>query len=369
MKNILITGAKGFIGKNLFYRLKELKEYNIFEYDINNTDEELCSFIKSSNIIFHLAGVNRPKEQDEFQKVNFGLTDKILEFIKRDNKTPHIIFASSIQVELDNPYGSSKRAAEKLLEKFVDENKINLDIVRMPNVYGKWSRPNYNSVVATFCYNIANDIEIEIHDAQKEISLIYIDDLIDKYLSLIEIEKNTIEYSTLNYVDKINLGELANTIKSFKEFRDKQIIPSFENPLTKKLYSTYLSYLPGTNFSTFANMNFDNRGSLTELIKSQNFGQIFFSTTKQGVTRGNHYHHTKTEKFIVVKGKAEINFRKIDQDEVIKYEVSGDKIEVVDIPPGYTHNIKNIGEEDLVVLFWANEIFNPSKPDTNYLEV
>jgi UDP-2-acetamido-2,6-beta-L-arabino-hexul-4-ose reductase len=369
MKNILITGSGGFIGKNLLYRLKELNRYNIFEYDINNSEDELNFFLNNSEVIFHLAGVNRPKDITEFSEVNYGLTKNIVSVLKKSGKRPQIIFTSSIQAEFDNPYGKSKREAESVLEDVSELSNLKVDVLRLPNVFGKWARPNYNSAVATFCYNTAHNLPIEIHDKTKEVSLVYIDDVIEKFISLLDDTAPGFNYSEVEQVYKLTVGELAGIINSFQEIRRDLFIPSFENLLVKKLYSTYLSYLPLNTIAIPAAMRFDDRGSLTELIKSQNFGQIFVSTTKPGIMRGNHYHHTKTEKFIVVKGEAEINFRRIDEDNIYSIKVSGDNIMIVDIPPGYTHNIVNTGESELIVLFWANEIFNQSKPDTNFIKV
>lgn len=389
MKKILITGVNGFIGKNLEVKLKELKKYEITGFDLGNTNEELENFVTNSDVIIHLAGSNRPKDISEYETVNFGLTSQIVEILEKQTGNKNIIFASSTQAELDNEYGKSKLAAESRLINFAKKTNNNVFIYRLSNVFGKWCRPNYNSVVATFCYNIANNLPISINDESAVLKLIYIDDIVSELAKQIEYEGNWNAEKRIEIHPSYEstLGELASKLFSFKESRVSLKLPDVADQFTKKLYSTYLSYLNSNDFGYFLSKKTDNRGDLTELLKSEKFGQFFVSTTKPGVTRGNHYHHTKTEKFIVIKGDAEIKFRKIVEfnpvlqsnetvksnfdapDEIITYKVSGNDIKVIEIPPGYTHNITNIGQSDLLTLFWSNEIYNTDRPDTYFLEV
>lgn len=390
MKKILITGINGFIGKNLDTKLKELNKFEVFGYDVENREDELENLVKDSDIIVHLAGSNRPKVVSEFNEVNFGLTSRIISILEKYKLQKLILFASSTQAERDNDYGKSKLAAENALIKFSHETGNNVIIYRFTNVFGKWCRPNYNSVVATFCYNIAHDIAININDENAKLKLIYVDDIINEIVEKIETDAQVHEAENrleINPFYEVTLRDLAEKIKTFKASRQNLLLPEVDDEFTKKLYSTYLSYLNPNDFAYSLNKRSDNRGDLTELLKSDKTGQIFVSTTKPGITRGNHYHHTKTEKFIVIQGEAEIKFRKVTDfnpgsdpieyrkdnieitGDVITYRVSGENIIVVDIPPGYTHNITNIGHTDLITLFWANEIFNAENPDTFFLEV
>ncbi|WP_291569605.1 NAD-dependent epimerase/dehydratase family protein [Clostridium sp. UBA4548] len=369
MRNILVTGANGFVGKNLVATLKQLNKYNIFTYDLNNTEEELKAFVEDSDFIFHLAGVNRPVEVKEFYEGNTGLTENIISMLK--NKNTPILITSSIQAELDNDYGKSKRAAEEVIENYGKNNKAPVYIFRLPNVFGKWCRPNYNSAVATFCHNIANDIEVWISDETKELNLVYIDDVVKGFVDELENENRNLDsqYYHIKTTYIKALGEIVGLLNSFKKNRETLRIPDMKDEFAKKLYSTYLSYLPEDKFSYPLKMNVDNRGSFTEFIKSDDRGQVSINISKPGITKGNHWHHTKNEKFLVVSGEGVIKFRKFDSDKVIEYKVSGEKLEVIDIPVGYTHSITNMGDTDMVTVMWVNEIFDPEKPDTIYLEV
>jgi UDP-2-acetamido-2,6-beta-L-arabino-hexul-4-ose reductase len=369
-KRILITGAKGFVGRNLTVRLQELDKYDLFLFDQDDSEETLNRFLQQADVIFHLAGVNRPADNSEFAKVNTGLTEKIIAFLTKNNLMPKIVFSSSIQAQLDNPYGLSKRKAEDALIDFSKETGTHLKIYRLSNVFGKWCRPNYNSVVATFCHNIANGLPIQVNNPESERNLIYVDDIVSGFISSIE-EENALfsEFDYIKPVFAVTLKTLSDKIHSFRDMRQTLILPDLSDLFTKYLYTTYLSYLPENEFSYKLTSRCDDRGNLAELLKSPQFGQIFVSTTKPGITRGNHYHHTKVEKFFVIKGKGRINFRKIDGEKVISYEVTGGQMEVVDIPPGYTHSIENIGEEEMIVLFWANEMFSKDKPDTYFLKI
>ncbi|MGU8502529.1 polysaccharide biosynthesis C-terminal domain-containing protein [Clostridium perfringens] len=367
---VLVTGAKGFIGKNLVSTLEREDKYKIICIDRENSKEELEKGVLNSDFIVHLAGINRPKNEEEFFEGNTGLTEEIIEILKKNNKNTSILITSSIQADLDNAYGQSKKGAEEALIKYMADTKGNVFIFRLPNVFGKWCRPNYNSAIATFCHNIARGEEVWISDPTKEMTLVYIDDVVRNIKNVIDNEVNYIPgYQNVDIEHKATLGEIVDLINSFKESRKSLMIPNMENELTKKLYSTYLSYLPENDFSYPLKMNVDNRGSFTEFIKSKDRGQVSVNISKPGITKGNHWHDTKNEKFLVVSGEGVIRFRKVDSEEIIEYKVSGEKLEVVDIPVGYTHNIVNTGERDMVTIMWVNEIFNPEKPDTIYLEV
>lgn len=379
--NILITGAKGFIGKNLIAQLNNIKEgkakveripadLTVFAYDVDSNLESLDEYCQKANFVFHLAGVNRPKEQSEFMEGNFGFTSVLLDTLKKYDNTCPIMLASSIQAELDNPYGVSKKAGEELLFRYAEETGAKVFVYRFPNVFGKWCRPNYNSAVATFCYNIAHDLPIQVNDPNVMMTLVYIDDVVDELISaLAGNPMREGKYCKVQVEYKISLGEIVELIYSFRESRRNLQVPNMGDAFTKKLYATYLSYLPENNFSYPLKMNVDQRGSFTEFLKSPDRGQVSVNISKPGITKGNHWHHTKNEKFLVVSGKGVIRFRKIDEKEIHEYYVSGDQLEVVDIPVGYTHNIENLGDTDMVTIMWANEVFDPEKPDTFFLEV
>lgn len=368
--NILVTGANGFIGKNLVAELRNRGFHNIFEFTRKSDPSLLETYTKECDFVFHLAGVNRPNDEKEFMDENYGFTSQLLELLKKHcNKAP-ILITSSIQADLDNPYGRSKKAAEKLLFNYYKATDAEVYIYRLPNVFGKWSKPNYNTVVATFCHNIARDLDIQINDCNAELSLCYIDDILDEFVKALEGNPTMRgDFCVVPVTHSIKLGELAELIKSFKESRMNLRIPNMDDSLTKKLYSTYLSFLPKDEFSYDLKMNVDYRGSFTEFIRTSERGQVSVNVSKPGITKGNHWHHTKNEKFLVVSGKGLIRFRRIDSDDIIEYKVSGDKLQVVDIPTGYTHSIINVGETDLVTVMWANECFDSGKPDTYFLEV
>lgn len=368
---ILVTGAKGFVGKNLVFELKNRGYNEIFEYDIDTPKELLNNYTKECEFVFHLAGVNRPKDTSEFMKGNFGFTSELLDSLKENGNKAPILITSSIQAKLDNDYGKSKKAGEDLLFEYSKQNNVDVFVYRLPNLFGKWCRPNYNSVIATFCNNVAKNLPIQINDENVELTLAYIDDVVDEFISCLEGKANRKDmFCYINVTHKEKLGYIANLINSFKESRNNLILPNVkEGSFEKKLYSTYLSYLDKNDFSYPLKMNIDNRGSFTELFKTLNNGQVSVNISKPGITKGNHWHHTKNEKFVVVKGKGIIRFKKVDESEIIEYNVSGEKLEVIDIPVGYTHSIENVGSEDMVTIMWANENFNPNKPDTYFLEV
>ncbi|GAA0319269.1 capsular polysaccharide biosynthesis protein CapF [Bacillus carboniphilus] len=367
---ILVTGANGFVGKNLIAELKNKGYNDILEFTKETDHSLLEKYTKECDFVFHLAGVNRPKEEKEFMDGNFGLTSQLLELLNKHNNTAPVLLASTIQAENDNPYGRSKKAGEDLLFKYYKENDVKVYVYRLPNLFGKWSKPNYNTVVATFCYNIARGLDIRINNPDVELNLCYINDVLDEFLRALEGNPTMEnEFCIVPKTHTIKLGDLADLIKRFKESRTNLYIPNMEDALTKKLYSTYLSFLPEDQFSYDLKMNCDHRGSFTEFMRTPDRGQVSVNVSKPGVTKGNHWHHTKNEKFLVVSGEGLIRFRKVDSDEVIEYRVSGEKAQVVDIPTGYIHSIVNVGESDLVTVMWANECFDPENPDTYFMEV
>lgn len=368
--NILVTGANGFVGKNLVAELKNKGYDNIFEYSRESDLTLLEKYTKECDFVFHLAGVNRPQHESEFMEGNYEFTSQLLSLLKKHGNKAPVLITSSIQAELDNPYGKSKKAGEDLLFNYGKENNSLVYVYRLPNLFGKWSKPNYNTVVATFCHNIARGIDIKVDNIDAELNLAYIDDVLTEFLKALE-DKPTIQgnYCVIPITHNIKLGDLANIIKSFKDSRVNLNVPDMENSLSKKLYSTYLSFLPEDQFSYNLKMNIDSRGSFTEFIRTPERGQVSINVSKPGITKGNHWHHTKNEKFLVVSGEGLIRFRKIGTEEIIEYRVSGEKLEVVDIPTGYTHSIVNVGETDLVTVMWANECFDTEKPDTYFVEV
>jgi len=368
---ILVTGARGFVGKNLVERLKLNSENELFLYDIDTDPALLDKYTKECEFVFHLAGVNRPEKEEDFMKGNFGFTSILLDKLKNYNNKAPILITSSIQAALDNPYGKSKKAGEDLMREYSNETGAKVYIYRFTNLFGKWCRPNYNSVVATFCYNIANNLPIQVNDENVTLNLAYIDDVVDEILNALD-GKGTLGEDGFYKIPvsySVTLGHIASLIKSFRESRENFYIVDMKDEFTKKLYSTYLSYLPKNEFAYTPKMNIDERGSFTELFKSVDRGQVSVNISKPGIIKGNHWHNTKNEKFVVVSGEALIKFRKVNEEEITEYKVSGDKIEIVDIPCGYTHSIENIGNTDLVTIMWANEVFDKDNPDTYYLDV
>lgn len=367
---ILVTGASGFVGKNLIAELNNRGYKEIYKVTRETDKSLLEQYTKDCDFVFHLAGVNRPKEEKEFMEGNFGFTSELLDLLKKHNNKAPVLITSSIQADKDNPYGKSKKAGEDLLFAYSGQAGVKVLVYRLANLFGKWSRPNYNSAVSTFCYNIARDMEIQVNDPQANLSLCYIDDVVSEFINAMEGNPTKDEdFCKVNAIYNVKLGEVAELIKSFRDSRTDLFIPDMNDQFTKKLYSTYLSYLPEDKFSYELKMNVDNRGSFTEFVKSPERGQVSVNISKPGITKGNHWHNTKNEKFLVVSGKGLIKFRKIDSDDIIEYSVSGDKLEVVDIPTGYTHSIINVGDIDMVTIMWANETFDPENPDTYFLEV
>lgn len=392
--NILVTGAKGFVGRNLCENLKNIRDgkdktrafsvENVFEYDIDSSETELDEYCSKADIVFNLAGVNRPKDNSEFMSGNFGFASTLLDTLKKHNNKCPVMLSSSIQATLigrygESDYGKSKLAGENLFFDYGKETGAKVLVYRFPNLFGKWCRPNYNSAVATFCNNIANDLPIQVNDRNTELELLYIDDLIEEMMAALSGSEHHCEYDGLNPVEKsagkycyvpvthkVTLGEIVDTLESFKNQPQTLVIPEIPfNSFTKKLYSTYLSYLPKEKVAFPLKMNCDDRGSFTELLKTANCGQFSVNISKPGITKGEHWHNTKWEFFIVVSGHALIQERKIGTDEVIEFDVSGDNIQAVHMLPGYTHNIINLSEsENLVTVMWANEQFDKTHPDT-----
>ncbi|HBY93754.1 MAG TPA: capsular biosynthesis protein [Chloroflexi bacterium] len=363
--NILVTGSNGFIGKNLVAWLERDASHRVLRFERGNTWQELEQVLEAADFVFHLAGVNRPQSEEEFRGGNVGLTVGICDRLLTLGRPVPLVLASSSQAILDNPYGISKRQAEEVVSQYAQRSGAHVAIYRLKNVFGKWCRPNYNSAVATFCHNIARDLPITISDPNRKLDLIYVDDVVQHFLQELQSpEPGGVYCREVEPAYQITLGRLVELIRSFRQMRQTLMVPDLGEPFVRKLYGTYLAYLPPDNFAYGLDQKCDPRGSLAEFIKTPSSGQIFVSRTAPGVTRGNHYHHTKTEKFLVLEGEAVIRFRHLRNDEVIEYHVRGEEFRVVDIPPGYTHSIENVGGRELVTLFWASEVFDPDRPDT-----
>lgn len=384
--NILVTGASGFVGKNLLSQLRNIRDgkaknyavegdLTLYEYDLGSTPEELDLYCRNADFVFNLAGVNRPQDPAEFMKGNFGFASTLLDTLKKHGNTCPVMISSSIQASLDNPYGESKRAGEQLLFDYAEETGAKVLVYRFPNLFGKWCRPNYNSAVATFCNNIANDLPITVNDPSVELHLVYIDDVVDELIgALTGGEHRDGAFCVVPTSHRITLGGIVDLLHSFRRMPETLEVPdTTTDGFAKKLYSTYLSYLPEDRFAYDLKMNTDARGSFTEILRTADRGQFSVNVSKPGITKGQHWHHTKNEKFVVVYGHGLIQLRKVGKDEqgndypVVNYEVSGEKIRVVEMIPGYTHNIVNLSDtEDLVTFMWCNECFDPAKPDTYF---
>ena len=394
---VLVTGAKGFVGRNLCAQLNNIltgkaKCYGdltieaVYEYDIDSTLEQLDAYCADCDFVFNLAGVNRPQNQEEFMQGNFGFASTLLDTLKKHHNNCPVMISSSIQATLagrfgTSEYGKSKKAGEELMFQYGEETGSKVLVYRFPNLFGKWCRPNYNSAVATFCNNMANDLPITVNDPAVELELLYIDDLVEEMIAALKGEEHRCEFDGVDTVltengrycaapvtHKVTLGEIVDLLEQFKNQPATQVIPEIPaNSFAKKLWSTYLSYLPKEKVSFPLKMNVDPRGSFTELLRSKNCGQVSINISKPGITKGQHWHNTKWEFVIVVAGHGLIQERKVGTDEVIEFEVSGDKIEAVHMLPGYTHNIINLSDtEDLVTVMWANESFDPNRPDTYF---
>ena len=398
--NILVTGAKGFVGKNLVAQLRTIaegknKSYGeinigeIYEYDIDSTPEQLDDYCRKADFVFNLAGVNRPQNPEEFMQGNFGFASTLLDTLKKYGNNCPVMLSSSIQATLvgryaDGDYGKSKKAGEELFFEYGANSGAKVLVYRFPNLFGKWCRPNSNSAVVTFCNNIANDLPITVNDRSTQLELLYIDDLVDEMVAALKDEEHHCEFDGVDTVlredgrycaapitHKVTLGEIVDLLELFNKQPSTLVVPEIPNgSFAKKLYSTYLSYLPKEKTSFKLKMNIDARGSFTELLRSEKCGQVSVNISKPGITKGEHWHNTKWEFFIVVSGHGLIQERKIGSDEIIEFEVSGENIEAIHMLPGYTHNIINLSEtEDLVTVMWANEAFDPAHPDTFFEKV
>lgn len=365
--NVLITGSKGFIGKNLVSHLQEMNNVNIITFDRNDDFSKIEDNIDDINFIFHLAGVNRPTDPKEFYEGNTDLTKKLVDLIKEKNIP--ILITSSIQATKDNDYGKSKRMAEE----YVMNNLNNYYIYRLHNVFGKWCKPNYNSVVATFCYNISHDMDVTINDPNTELTLIYVDDIIEEFLNVMvgkEPNEKIDNYCYINPKYNVTLKYLADNIRNFKDTMSSIYVPNTGNDFIKKLYSTFISYVDVDKMATTTIKNTDERGAFIELMRTNECGQFSVSFSKSGIVRGNHYHHTKMERFIVIKGKAKISFSSvIDENDTYSFIVDDSEIKIITIPVGYTHNIENIGNDEMILAIWCNELFDKEKPDTYFKKV
>ena len=366
---ILITGAGGFVGKNLVATLRTAGYTDLMLFEKDDTPETLADYCRRAAFVVHLAGINRPTDPSEFYTGNAGLTDTLLDNLEAAGNTAPVLVTSSTQAELDNDYGKSKRQAEEAIFAHRRRTGAMVYVFRMPGVFGKWCRPNYNSVVATFCHNVAHGLPIQVRDSAFSLPLVYIDDVVACILAAFDgdvmMDRSATPICHMHPIHEVTLGRLAELIQGFAAGRTSLAVPDLApGSFEKKLYSTYLSYLPSDQFSYPLEMHTDNRGSFTEFLRSPERGQVSINISHPGIVKGNHWHHTKNEKFLVVKGEGVIRFRNIFSKEVIEYHVSGDKLEVVDIPCGYTHNIENVGTEDMVTVMWANEAFDPDHPDT-----
>ena len=360
---VLVTGSNGFIGKNLIVRLNELGiSFGVFTR--RNSTKDLQSLIEKSDFVIHLAGENRPEDEDDFEVVNSGLTSLICDEIRLIEKNIPIILASSAQAERDNLYGKSKLGAEIAIKNLTKDTGNSSYIYRLPGVFGKWCKPNYNSVVATFCHNISHGLPIQVNDPSFELSLVYIDDVVEEFVKMIQGKRDCKKVPSVQPEYKIKLGDLADQIKAFRESRDSLITEKVGSGLVRKLYSAYLSYLSPEQFSYSIPSYGDERGMFAEMLKTKDSGQFSFFTAKPGVTRGGHYHNSKTEKFLVIQGKARFGFRHVALDEMHEIVTTSKELKIVETVPGWSHDITNIGTEDMIVMLWANEIFDPDNPDT-----
>lgn len=367
---ILITGSGGFIAQNLIMELENRGYKNLLLCDRGTTEEELDSYVEECSFLIHLAGVNRPAQESEYYSGNAGFTEELIGLLEKKHKKVPVIYSSTILNTPHVHYGRSKREAERLLQEYGKKAGSPIFIFRLPNVFGKWSRPNYNSFVATFCYNISHGLDIKVNAPDAQVILVYIDDVVNKMISCMEeANDKREEFPDISETYETTVGEVAERILAFRQGRDSLEIPYIEDSLGKKLYSTYLSFLEPEDFSYKLRMNQDRRGSFTEFLHLNDLGQISVNVTKPGIIKGNHWHHTKVEKFLVVSGTALIRFRHMITGKVAEYQVSGEQLEVVDIPVGYTHSIENIGQQDLITIMWANEVFDHKRPDTYYEEV
>jgi UDP-2-acetamido-2,6-beta-L-arabino-hexul-4-ose reductase len=371
IKNVLVTGARGFVGRNLIAYLRTRGKYEILKHDIDGEDDQLRQMIGRSDFIFHFAGVNRPTNPADFQMGNVETTRAIVETLRLKGRRIPVAFSSSQQAEEDNPYGKSKKAAEDLLMAYSHDCGVKVYLYRFPNIFGKWCRPDYNSAIATFCHKFARGLAVRVDNPGKSLHLIYIDDLAREMLRILEEDPKdlTVFFHAVPIVFEKTLGEIYSMLAGWKKDMDGSHVPDIKDPFSRRLYSTFVSYLDPVKSEVRAETSEDTRGWLFEYVKSDHAGQVFVSSTRPGITRGNHYHNLKIEKFCLVKGRADILLRRIDSTEVVRIPVTDTDIRIVIIPPGYTHSITNTGDADMIVLFWASEVFDIDEPDTFHLEV
>ena len=363
---VVITGANGFIGSNLITTLRRDADIEIIPFDVGANEDDLEKALASADFLVHLAGVNRPQNEAEFKTGNTDFTQVVCDLLVKHGRRIPVVLTSSAQAEMDNPYGASKKGAEGIVSEYAEKHGGTALIYRLTNVFGKWCRPNYNSAVATFCHNIARNLPITISDRNNQLRLVHIDDVVSCFREdLLSSHTGGVKQREATPTYQLTLGDLVDQLESFRGMRESLLVPDLEPEFVQKLYSTYLSYLEDDAFAYNLKKHVDPRGSLAEFVKSPHFGQLFISRTKPGITRGDHYHHIKTEKFLVVDGQAIVRFRDIrGEGEVIEYRVDGEEFRVVDIPPGYTHSIENVGTGELITVFWASEIFDQARPDT-----
>ena len=368
--NVLVTGSNGFVGRNLMSVLGQRPGYTAVGFDVSDDQTLLSDLVLSADVIVHLAGVNRPPRIEDYQQGNARLTEQVIKVLDDGQRITPIILSSSTQAAKENAYGLSKRDAENAVFAYGQRTGAHTYVYRLPNLFGKWCRPNYNSAVATFCHNIARDLPVEINDPTVELDLVYIDDLMNEFVRAIDgCASQDGAYCQVPVVHKATVQELVDRIRAFRSIREVLSLPNFKDPLSRKLHSTYLANLPEDAFAYSLKTHTDPRGSFTEFLRTPERGQVSVNISKPGITKGNHWHHTKTEKFLVVSGFATICFRKVGTQDVITYQVSSEKLEVVDIPPGYTHAITNTGVGDLVTIMWVNEAYDPNQPDTWFEKV
>lgn len=366
---VLVTGSAGFIGRHICEALGRREGVEVFGFTEDHTEDDLRRLAAQADAVIHLAGVNRPPSPEEFDKGNRGLTEQLADALAAAGNKAKVLMSGSTQAELDNPYGQSKRAAEEALEKLSADNGNPVALFRLTNVFGKWARPNYNSAVATFAYNIGRGEPVQVNDPERMMKLVYIDDVVRAFMEALDEDFTGIRRPHAGPEHEISLQGIVDLFQAFRDSRTTLVLPDFSDPLVKKLYATYISYLEGEAREYGLRINTDDRGSLAEFIKSPQMGQVFVSRTKPGITRGNHYHHTKPEKFLVLEGEAVVRLRHIESDEVQEHHVRGEDYRVIDMTPGWTHSIENVGQTTLITLFWAGEPFDPENPDTYWVPV
>ena len=373
MIEVLVTGAAGFVGRHLRVALERRPDVALHAADADTPPDTLLAYARTADVILHLAGANRPEDPADFARVNVDLTDAVCAAAAEGGRRPVLALTSSVHAGGDTPYGASKREAEERVRRWAEAGHGRGVAFRLSNVFGKWCRPRYNSAVATFCDAVANDLPFEVHDPAREVPLVYVDDVVDALLGVIDerSEPPAFRFAEAGPVYRVTLGDIVARLQAFRASRETLVVPEFTDAFTAKLYPTYLSYLPTHGFAYDLTQRTDARGTLAEFVKHAGFGQIFVSRTHPGITRGNHFHHTKTEKFLVLEGESVVRFRRVDgvADEVLEYRIAGADFRVVDIPPGYAHSIENVGSGELVVLFWSSQIFDPARPDTFAEEV